>query len=87
MPVIASDASGPVSLIENGKNGLLFPVDDEPALVNAVKLLLKNEDMSKDIAEAGYKTFAQNYKKEIVIKKYKSFFKEILEINNKIKGI
>ncbi|MGD9638943.1 MAG: glycosyltransferase [Alphaproteobacteria bacterium] len=79
LPVIASDASGPVSLIENGKNGILFPVDDDAALVNAIKLLLSNKEMASNIAEHGYKSFAQNYKKEVVVKKYKNFFEEILK--------
>ena len=85
LPVIASDTSGPVSLIENGKNGILFPVDDDAALVNAIKLLLNNKDLAQNIADEGQKTFMQNYKKEVVVKKYKAFFEEVVALGKRAK--
>ncbi len=45
LPCIATDCpcGGPRELIQNGKNGILVPVDDESALVDAMDNLISNE--------------------------------------------
>jgi glycosyltransferase involved in cell wall biosynthesis len=42
--VVAAAASGPRSLLEDGRTGILVPVDDEPAAVAAIDRLLSDPD-------------------------------------------
>ncbi len=48
MPVIATDcpSGGPASLIDNGQNGLLVPVNDEEALVEAMLRLAESKELA-----------------------------------------
>lgn len=57
MAVISTDCpcGGPNELIEHEKNGLLINVDDEHALVNALKLLMSNEEKCDKLGEEAKK--------------------------------
>lgn len=52
-PVIAGDSGGPTEIIEGGKHGLLTPYGDAPALATAIKTLLDDPKLAKEIGEAG----------------------------------
>lgn len=39
LPVIASNCTGNIDVVEDGFNGLLFPIGDEEALINHIKIL------------------------------------------------
>ena len=42
---LAADSLGPGTLIEQGKTGLLVPINDPPALAKSLKLMLEDEDL------------------------------------------
>uniref|UniRef100_A0A7V3NTW8 Glycosyltransferase n=1 Tax=candidate division WOR-3 bacterium TaxID=2052148 RepID=A0A7V3NTW8_UNCW3 len=43
IPVISSDCGGPSEIIRTGKNGYLFPVDDEKALIALLRKAIQGE--------------------------------------------
>lgn len=49
LPVVATDCpcGGPATLIENGVNGLLVPVNDKKALAEAIMKLIEDEELAK----------------------------------------
>lgn len=52
-PVVACRAAGPEELIEPGRTGLLVPVDDPPALAEAIRELAEDRRLAHSLAEAG----------------------------------
>lgn len=54
LPVISTDcpSGGPADLIENGKNGILVPVDDVGAMAAAMETILENESFAINIGKA-----------------------------------
>lgn len=50
LPVIASKTGGIVDIIDNQKNGFLFPVNDKDEFVNHMKYLLDNPGVSQTIS-------------------------------------
>jgi glycosyltransferase involved in cell wall biosynthesis len=78
VPVIAADSSGPKALIKNGETGILFPVDDVPALRNAIKDLLKNDLKCSRIARQGNQLFKKKFTEKNVVAKYLEFFKSVV---------
>ena len=54
LPVIAADSIGPGTLIQQGNNGILFPVDDFVSLANFIKRLISDDAVHKTIVENGY---------------------------------
>lgn len=53
LPCISTDCpcGGPRSLIKNGENGILVPVDDVDAMTSAIRELLRNPDKAEKIAQ------------------------------------
>lgn len=57
LPCISTDCpcGGPRSLIKNGENGILVPVDDVDAMANAIRALLRNPDKAEKIGRNAIK--------------------------------
>ncbi len=49
LPVIASNCSGNVDVVEDGVNGVLFPVGDEEALMNQIKNLCCDAELREKL--------------------------------------
>ncbi|MEZ5428768.1 MAG: glycosyltransferase family 4 protein [Pyrinomonadaceae bacterium] len=53
LPVIATDVGGLPYLIKHGENGLLVPSDDVDSMVENVKLLLNDPELTRKISQNG----------------------------------
>ena len=78
VPVIAADSIGPGTLIQQGSNGILFPVDDFVSLANFIKRLISDEELHKTIVENGYDQYEAEFTEPIVVDKYIKFFEQLL---------
>jgi len=59
LPVVSTNAGGLPNLIENGKEGLLVPCDDDRAMVEAIESLLSQPERAAQIAHAAREKVAQ----------------------------
>ena len=76
-PVIAADCeAGPSEIVENGKNGLLVPVDDEEALKVAMGKLFYDRELYKRLKRNTRKSVGRFDVKNIV-NKWLNLFEEI----------
>lgn len=69
-PVVAAAAEGPAFLIEHGRTGLLTPVDDAKALVEAIAGLLADPARARALGEAGRAAYAQGFTEKAVTARY-----------------
>jgi glycosyltransferase involved in cell wall biosynthesis len=60
-PVIAASIPGVDELIESGKNGLLYPVGDVPALAGSIESLLNGKISGPGLGKAAVKRIAENF--------------------------
>jgi glycosyltransferase involved in cell wall biosynthesis len=79
VPVIAADSIGPGMLIDQGINGVLFPVDDERALANSINRLIREPILAEEIVVQARHDYADNYTEGIVIDKYLKFFERVVD--------
>ena len=79
VPVIAADSIGPGTLIQQGSNGILFPVDDFVSLANYIKRLISDEDLRRTVIENGYAQYVAEFTEPTVVGKYVEFFKKLLK--------
>ena len=79
-PVVALAAQGPVELIDNGKNGLLTPLEDETALSKAIASLTNDAALSQRIAIAGRQKFEREFNQATVLQKWYEFLTRIEKI-------
>lgn len=78
-PVVAVASDGPKGLIEEGKNGILTPLENPYVLGEGIKKVLKTPELLSVISERGFETYQENFTKEKVVAQYLDFFREILK--------
>jgi glycosyltransferase involved in cell wall biosynthesis len=76
--VIAIDCPyGPRDIIKNGENGLLIPMNDEGALVDAIVKLFHDKRLRDNVSETGAEK-AMEFSLKSMVQKYESFFYSVL---------
>lgn len=61
VPVVSTIHAGIPDVVEDGKNGLLVPEKDNPALEHALKTLIENPDLRDRYAEKARETIMEKY--------------------------
>lgn len=77
-PFVACRSAGPAAHIEDGKNGLLVPIDDAEALTKAIRRMLDDEVLRQRVVDAGYATYSQSYTRDVVTQIWLAFYRQIL---------
>ena len=77
VPVVATRSEGPSWLIDNGQNGLLVDIDNVGALTDALQSMLSNGEFLQNMANAGHKTWGEQFSKDKVVRQYLDFFKRV----------
>ncbi len=80
-PVISCPSGGIRDLIIDGQTGLLGPIDDEYALANNIKTLLKDENLAKRIVEKAYIQMFDKFSPDKHIRLVQTGLRKIIEYN------
>lgn len=78
IPMVAASAQGPAMLVEDGKTGLLSPIDDADILVRNITRLLHDKALCHDLTAAGYAVFRERYCEAKVVAAYQDFLHGLL---------
>ncbi len=73
-PVVAADSLGPGLLIRHQENGLLVPVGDARSMADAVKFMLVEKELARNMAAAGRAAFDATFNPDNLIKSYIGLF-------------
>ncbi|MEO1670579.1 MAG: glycosyltransferase [Cyanobacteria bacterium J06631_2] len=76
-PVIASAAGGALELIEDGKNGYLFPPEDTNALSQLIDKLISDRHHAQTIAQQGYQDAKTNFALETILQSFAAAIADI----------
>ncbi|HZZ34034.1 MAG TPA: glycosyltransferase [Phenylobacterium sp.] len=76
LPVIAAESQGPKALIEDGRDGLLVPIDDAAALADGVRQLLSDRGRAAKLAERGLGRVAAEFSEAAVVAQWKTLFSD-----------
>lgn len=74
LPVVAAESQGPKALIQDGKDGLLVPIDDAAALAAGVRRLLDAPKLRAGFAAAGLKRVEGEFSEAAVVGQWKTLF-------------
>lgn len=74
-PVIALDIPPVNEIIENGRTGILVPPDDTESLHQAIKKLLTNETLRKEMGKTAKHSFESRYSIEKILGRYKELYR------------
>jgi glycosyltransferase involved in cell wall biosynthesis len=76
LPVVAAASQGPKALIEDGKDGILVPVDDADALAEGVRRLLADKALRARLAKRGAKRVELEFSEAAVVGQWKALFSD-----------
>ncbi len=79
LPVVAAESQGPRFLIQDGKNGVLVPVEDAEALAMALQRVLGDRPLSARLIEGGSSALAAHFSQPAVVAQYMSLFSRVLD--------
>lgn len=75
-PLVAAAAAGPKAYVEDGRNGLLVPIDDAAALAAAIRRVLADAGLRGAIVEGGRRTYEAEFTRERIVAAYLDLYRE-----------
>jgi glycosyltransferase involved in cell wall biosynthesis len=72
-PVVAAMAEGPLWLLDQGRRGVLVPVDSGIALAAGIEGMLQNRAMAQDFAAAGRACYERHFSAATVVPAWREF--------------
>jgi len=78
VPAIATQVGGVPELIEDGVNGLLFPIGDVEAMATAAIDLLSDPARLEHMAKAARQTAQKHFCAQDIISQYEAFYEQII---------
>ncbi len=78
MPIVATDCpcGGPAEVVRDGENGLLIPIKDEDALVNALNRLIEDEALAERLGQSA-RRIEEITSADAVFRKWKDYLDQI----------
>ena len=77
-PIVATNTGGISDIIIHGKTGFLVKPNNVDSFVYYVKLLLKDETLSRKLGENGYEHVRKQFNWNVITKKYESIYEEVV---------
>jgi glycosyltransferase involved in cell wall biosynthesis len=75
--LVSTKTLGAEELLEDGRTGLLVPVEDEKAIAEALLRVLKDEGLRKGLGDAGCERVRNHYSKDVIVDRYVELFEDL----------
>ena len=76
-PIVATNSQGPGEAIDDGVSGLITPVDDAPALAQAINRVLGSEDLRQTLTQQAAEIYASTYSKQTIVSQYRDLYTQL----------
>ena len=77
-PIVATNVGAHAEIIETGVSGLIVEPNDPAALSDAIKKLLSNDQLAKQVGQNGYQRYTENYTMDTYCDKLESVYSELV---------
>ncbi|HEU0117543.1 MAG TPA: glycosyltransferase [Alphaproteobacteria bacterium] len=78
-PLVACKSAGPAATITHGVDGLLVEIDDAHGIAEAVKSILADENMKRQLVAQGYAAYIKGYTREAVTQQWLQYYNALLK--------
>jgi glycosyltransferase involved in cell wall biosynthesis len=79
VPIIASRADGPASLIDDGENGLLVAIEDVKGLAAAMRRMMTDPALRERCVTTGQQKFRAGFSRDRIVGQYLELFQTLAE--------
>jgi glycosyltransferase involved in cell wall biosynthesis len=76
-PVVATAAPGTTEVVENGRTGLLVPPGDPPALAQAIRTVLRDPELARQLGTAGRARVEAEFRADTMIARFADLYEEL----------
>jgi len=76
-PLIAAASQGPGAFVKDGENGLLIPINDTEALIDAMRRMIASPQLRQQCVEGGTNSFNELFTKEVFIRDSLAFYEKV----------
>jgi glycosyltransferase involved in cell wall biosynthesis len=80
LPIVTTDAVGCREVVKNGKNGLLVPAGDVPALAKALRILIADADLRSRMGKESRSIAEREFSSEQVIRETLGVYRSLAEM-------
>lgn len=77
LPVVATMCTGPLEMIEDGRDGLLVPINDPVQMGEALRRLMLSPELRYDLGLTGYRKLVERYTAEKMRQSYEDLYRRI----------
>ena len=77
-PLVTTASEGPMQYITAGEDALVTPIDDTDAVAAAMRDLMGDKHLQRQLAREGYKKYQDFFRKDKILTKYHVLYKDIL---------
>lgn len=81
LPCVASFVGGVPSIVDDGVNGLLYPVEDVPLLVEKIRTIFLNDTLAEQLGIAAHTVAVERHSPNTVIQQLLTGYAEVLQNN------
>jgi glycosyltransferase involved in cell wall biosynthesis len=78
LPVLASRVGGTEDVIVDGENGVLFPVDDQAALHDALQRLLRDDGLRTRLGASARATVEERYDLDVTARELLALYRQVI---------
>jgi glycosyltransferase involved in cell wall biosynthesis len=77
-PLIACASAGPAAYVRDRVNGMLTPVDDQAALAAAIRAVLNDVALRRQIIAGGFEKYQADFTRESVTRQWIAYYESLL---------
>lgn len=78
-PLVVTDAAGPAATVTNGHDAILVPKDDPAALREALRQVIADKDLARQLVANGTRTYHAHFTKAAFIRSCKTLYAAVME--------
>jgi glycosyltransferase involved in cell wall biosynthesis len=79
LPVVATNVSGCIDVIQDRENGILIPPKEPRRMADAITTLLSNPDLSKTLGKNARDTINAKYTWDSITRMYEECYRKVLQ--------
>ncbi|HXJ00272.1 MAG TPA: glycosyltransferase [Micropepsaceae bacterium] len=77
VPIVTTASTGPVWLARNGEDAIVTPVDDVPALAQAIRRVIASKPLAKGLVAAGKRRVTEEFSESAIVARYLDVFEKV----------
>jgi glycosyltransferase involved in cell wall biosynthesis len=79
-PIVATRSQGPGEVISHGESGILTEIDNVGELTSAIRDVLTNDALRKQLVQQASAVYETTYSKKVVVASYLDFYRQIAKV-------